>query len=165
MKKAVFTLFAILTFLVAGNMATAQSFPENWKSYDLSKYGMPFSIMAPASATFDWDGDSEELYIEAPDDRCRMMIFIDGESASSLVQEAKEETEENEDAVFKSYVESDANGFLAMVDYEGDADYELFYVIAKNGNTFVVTANPIDESMYSEEEGLNMYHACKKAME
>lgn len=162
MKKSI-TLFAILAFLMAGNFSQAQSFPDNWKEFDLSKYGMGFTMYAPASATFDWDGDSEELYINAEEDNFRMMISIWEESVQELVEEYKEEVEEGGDVDFIGYIHDTENGFLAKESIEGDIDFEVYYAFKKGSQTFFFQTNPLMDGLYSESAGENMFQACKLA--
>jgi|GEM_PF-7092283 len=165
MKNITITFFAALVLLFTANFSTAQSFPDNWQSYDLAKYGMSFSFMAPASASFDWDGDMDELYINAEEDEFRMMISIYEETVEELVAEYKEEVEEDEDFEV-SYVHDEANGFLAKVVYDGEADYNIYYAFAKGGKTFFFQANPMtDGSLYSATAGERMFQACKAAAE
>lgn len=164
MKKTTLSFFAAIMLMIAGTFVQAQSFPENWKSFDLTKYGMKFSFMAPASAEFDYDGDMEELYINAPDDNFRMMISVwEDESPEGLIEEAKEEVEEGGDVEFVGYVHESKNGFLAEESIEGETDFEVYFAFAIGGKTFYFQTNPLPDALYSAEAGENMYNTCKKA--
>jgi hypothetical protein len=164
MNKMKTLLLALTVGILMGSNAMAQSFPDTWKSYDLSEYGMSFSIMAPASAEFDFDSDSDELYIDAEADGYRLMISNYDEPVADLVAEYKEEVEDNEDAPLAEYVMDEKNGFLAKEDLDGEFDYEIYFAFVNKGKTYFVQANPkIDGGYYTEEEAVNMFNALKKA--
>lgn len=162
--KTIKTLLVTVAFgILMGGMVQAQSVPDSWKEYDLSEYGMSFSIMAPASAEFDYDADSEELIIDAQDAGYRLMISNYDEPVADLVAEYKEEVEENEDAPLVEYVMDEKNGFLAKEDVNGDFDYEIYFAFVSKGKTYFVQSNPLMDGLYSEENGINMFNALKKA--
>lgn len=164
MKKVVFSLFAALILFASASTVDAQTVPATWKKFDLAKYGMGFSIAAPASATFDWDGDSEELYINAEDDRFRIMISIMDETPAELIAESKEEVEEGGDVEFVAYVKNEKNGFLAKEEVEGAEDHEVYYAFSKGGKNFYIQTNPMTNGeLYTEQDGLNIFSACKGA--
>lgn len=164
MRHLAITLFAILALVTSASIAQAQTFPSNWKKFDLAKYGMGFSIMAPASAEFDWDGDSEELYINAEDDHFRIMISIVDETPAELIAESKEDVEEGGDVEFVAYVKNEKNGFLAKEEVEGDEDHEVYYAFSKGGKNYYFQTNPLTNGeLYSEEDGLHLFNACKGA--
>lgn len=157
-------MFAAILLLCSVSIANAQSVPATWKKFDLAKYGMGFTIMAPASAEFDWDGDSEELYINAEDDHFRIMISIMDETPAEMIAESKEEVEEGGDVEFVAYVKNEKNGFVAKEEVEGDDDYEVYYAFTKGGKNFYFQTNPMTNGeLYSEEDAINMFLACKGA--
>lgn len=161
MKKS--TFIAVLTLLFSFNLVSAQSFPDTWEAHDLSKYGMSFSFYAPSSASFDWDGDSEELYIDAGDDGFRMMIAIYEESVEELVAEFKEEVEDPDYFDLVGFVHDEDNGFLAQEDIDGDSDYVVYYAFRKGSKTFFFQTNPLMDGAYSAENAELMFQACKTA--
>lgn len=158
MKNTKFSFLILTMCLLMGGMVQAQSFPDSWKEYDLSEYGMSFSIMAPASAEFDYDEDSEELYIDAEDGGYRLMITNYDESVDDLVAEYKEEIED-----LVEYVKDEKNGFLAKEDLDGDIDFEIYFAFVNKGKTYFVQTNPLIDGLYTEENGINMFNALNKA--
>jgi len=156
------TFIAILTLLFSSNLVLAQSFPDNWESHDLSQYDMPFTIMAPASATFDYDSDMEELYIDAADDHFRIMISVYEETVEELIEEYKEEVED-EEIELVGYVHDTPNGFLAEERIEGDTDFEVYYAVRKGNQTFFFQTNPLFDELYTAEDGEHIFQACKAA--
>lgn len=156
MKTKMYLLTLVL--LLTGGALQAQSFPDGWKSYDLSKFKMGFSIMAPADAEMEYDDG--ELWIESEEENYSIAILVAEGDPDALVSEAKAAIEEGED--LQSFVEDNANGYLAAIDAGGDTDYEMFFSFSADGRTYVVELNPLDD-VYGEDDAKYVFAACMKA--
>lgn len=66
------------------------------------------------------------------------------------------------DPSFDGYIESNSNGFLVKLDFDGVVEYDFYHVITKNNRAIEFSVG-LGASDYSKENIRNIYNAAKTA--
>ena len=125
------------------------------ESMDLSEFELPIVMDAPANSTA-----VDEYGVEVSNGET-FNIKIDEDFYDS-VDERRQEFEENDVNVVKSFVVDEENGFISENEVMGQTEYHFFYLISNDEHTYAF--ENVKGRSFSLAEIELMYEAAKSAV-
>lgn len=166
MKKTLTLLgaaFAIVTLMSAGTDA--------FKEVDLTEKGIPVTVSAPEGAiieegvthgmefdgvtTYAWEVNAEGFSLEVAMDDEEMW-----QTKEEYLSDSREFVESDE--TFDGYELEEENGFICRNNYDGDIDYDFYYIMVKDGKAIEFSAG-LGLNEWSFATIRQLYYSAKAA--
>lgn len=166
MKRAVLTFGAVLSLIVLASAMKSVAV-----NVDLESRGIPIIVNVPngsevtagfldgmdmgASKTLNWEINQGDFSLDIS------MEDVDLKKSHAEYLRFERSVVEM-DPSFDGYIESDKNGFLVKLDFDGVVEYDFYHLVTKSNRAIEFSVG-LGASDYSKENIRNIYYAAKTA--
>lgn len=166
MKRTVVSFGAILSLIVLVSAMRSVAVPV-----DLESRGIPVTVNVPNGSVvraglMDGMNMGEATTLNWEINQGEFSLDISMEDAAMKKTHAEylryERNVVEMDPSFDGYIESDNNGFLVKLDFDGVVEYDFYHLVTK-GNRAIEFSVGLGASDYSKENIRKIYYAAKTA--